>query len=166
MVVSEFCGSPLLANHLWQATLLSTLVFVAVLLLTRGGSQARYVLWGLAGLKFALPSALFSFLIVAAGFVMSGRSVSTVNEPDTWAAVSQLGNPVSEFSDEKAVTASSAPHNELYCGPTLAWLTGAAILFGLWAERRLRFSRGPKAGRAVTTGREAEAHGMPSCYRL
>ena len=147
---------PLLANHLWQATFFSTLVFVGVLLLKRGGSQARYVLWAMAGLKFALPSALLSFLIVAAGFDLSGRSVSTVDQAGALAAVSQFGNPVYEFSDS-ATTAAS--HNELYCGLTLAWLTGAAILFGLWAKRHLRFSWGLKAGRAVTTGWDAEALG-------
>ena len=80
-------GWPLLANHLWQATLFSALAFPAVLLLRRGPSRTRYAIWVIAGLKFALPSVLLALVIAAAGFDMS-RSVSIEEGTATLAAVS------------------------------------------------------------------------------
>ncbi|HEV8487260.1 MAG TPA: M56 family metallopeptidase, partial [Blastocatellia bacterium] len=148
---------PLLANHLWQATLFSTLAFAAVLLLRRGPSRARYAIWVIVGLKFAVPSALVALLIAAAGFDMSSRPVSPENEADTLAAVSQFTAPVYETSEADAFTGDSGDHNELYCGLTFVWLSVVTFLFGLWVRRRLLFSQALKAGRAVTSGREAEA---------
>ena len=148
---------PLLANHLWQATLFSTLAFAAVLLLRRGASRARYAIWAIAGLKFAVPSALLALLIAAAGFDMSARSPSSEEGVDAFAAVSQFAVPVPQSITADLGETRSARHNELFCGLTIAWLSGVAILLGLWVKRRRRFSQALKSGRAVTSGREMEA---------
>ena len=74
-------GWPLLANHLWQATLFSALCFLAVLLLKRGPSRTRHSIWLIAGLKFAIPSAFLLFLMESAGTVLSrNRILSNVWE--------------------------------------------------------------------------------------
>ena len=150
-------GWALLANHLWQATLFSALVFPSVVLLRRGPSRVRYAIWVIAGLKFALPSALLGIVIAAAGFDLSASPISTEEGSDTLIAVSQFAAPVHQLSDVDWGTARPGGHNELYCGLTLGWLSGVAILLGLWVNRRRRFAKALKSGRVVTTGREAEA---------
>ena len=64
-------GWPFFANHLWQATLFSALVFVVALFLRRGPSRPRQTLWIIAAAKFAVPSSLLAFLISATGFNIS-----------------------------------------------------------------------------------------------
>ena len=148
---------PLFANHLWQATLFATLAFIAVLLIRRGPSRVRYAIWAIAGLKFALPSAALALLIAAAGFDLSARPPSMEQRADTFAAVSQFAVPVRQSSNVVLSETKSAGHSEVYCALSLAWLSGVAILFGLWAMQRRRLSLALRDGRVVTGGRELES---------
>ncbi len=59
---------PLLANHLWQATLISLVAFGAAGLLKKGPSRARYAVWLIASVKFVLPSAFLVSLAQFLGF--------------------------------------------------------------------------------------------------
>jgi hypothetical protein len=46
------------ANHLWQTTLACGLAMVAICFLNRESARARYAVWMIMFLKFALPSTL------------------------------------------------------------------------------------------------------------
>ena len=134
-------GWPLLANHLWQATLFSAIAFPAALLLRRGPSRTRYAIWVIAGLKFALPSVLLALVIAAAGFDIPAKPASIAEGTETLAAVSQVAAPLRQSSDADAGAQRPAGHREVYCELTLVWLSGAAFLLGSWLYRRIRFSR-------------------------
>ena len=150
-------GLPLLANHLWQATLFSALCILAVLLLKEGPSRTRHMIWLIAGLKFAIPSAMVVFLMECAGLHLAGWSHSPLDGANGLASVGQFTAPVYQWSDSAVSASASSGHNELYCGLTLAWLSGVAILLALWVSRRLQFSRSVRAGRGLISWRETNA---------
>lgn len=54
---------PLFLNHLWEATLFSSIALLALILLGRAPARVRYLVWLMASLKFLLPSALIALLI-------------------------------------------------------------------------------------------------------
>src|SRR3954468_5393229 len=62
---------PVLANHLWQATLFSLLALAAAFALRRAPARARYFAWLVALVKFALPSVLLFFIAARAGVDLS-----------------------------------------------------------------------------------------------
>src|SRR6185436_16129703 len=109
------------------------------------------------GLKFALPSVLLVFLAESAGLNLSGWGGSPSEGAGGLAAVGQLTAPVPEWVDAGVSTSATSGHPELYCGLTLIWLGGVAILLGLWVKRRLQFSRSVRAGRQLIGWREAKA---------
>jgi TonB family protein len=148
---------PLLANHLWQATLFSALCFLAVLLLKRGPSRTRHTIWLIAGLKFALPSALLLFLMESAGLRLPDWSGPIADGANPLAAVGQFTDPLLQGTAAGVGTSAASGHSELYCGLTLAWLSGVAILLALWVARRLQFSRAVRAGHSLISWREAKA---------
>lgn len=55
------------ANHLWQATVFTMLAFSVTLLLSRARAQTRYLVWLVASVKFALPSALVALFVERIG---------------------------------------------------------------------------------------------------
>ena len=121
-------GWPLLANHLWQATLFSALCFLAVLLLKRGPSRTRHSIWLIAGLKFAIPSAFLLFLMESAGLHLPAWLNPGAESANPLAAVGQFTAPLFQGTELPVSSLASAGHNELYCGLTLAWLSGVAVL--------------------------------------
>jgi hypothetical protein len=145
-------GWPLLANHLWQATVFSALCFLAVLLLKRGPSRTRHTIWVIAGLKFAIPSAFLLFLMESAGLHLPAWSGAGAEAANPLATVGQFTAPLFQGADAGAGTPAPSGHSELYCGLTLVWMSGVVILLGLWFARRLRFSRAVRAGRELMTG--------------
>jgi hypothetical protein len=47
------------ANHLWQSTLFLLLVMISIAALKKSPARARYTVWLVASLKFALPLSVF-----------------------------------------------------------------------------------------------------------
>ncbi|HEY6331810.1 MAG TPA: M56 family metallopeptidase [Blastocatellia bacterium] len=156
---------PLALNHLWQATIFSSLVFLVARGLKSGPARTRHAIWLAASLKFALPSAALIFLGGQLGLNIKGwygwSSAATKNAPlirqvaDPMVFVATV-NPAGGFNSANS-GATAAHHNELYCLMTLIWAAGCLFFLGLWWYRRYEFSQKLKTGRVATTGREAEA---------
>jgi TonB family protein len=154
---------PLLANHLWQTTLIAFIAWVFVSLLRRATSRARYLIWMIAFVKFLVPSALLIIAIESCGFDLS--------KPSTYTGVeifSQIAQPVALAElDSEAVRigapsaipspAGHAGHSELYCLLTIVWFLGSAVLFARWLTLRRRFARALKAGSEIAEGPAAVA---------
>src|SRR6266478_4594704 len=87
-------GWPLFANHLWQATIISFLAFAAVALLRKGPGRARYAVWLIAAVKFALPSALLVPIAHRLGIDCSSLLASTNGTNDGATVIFQLTEPI------------------------------------------------------------------------
>jgi TonB family protein len=138
---------PVLANHLWQATLFAFVVWIASLWL--GQARTRHIVWLMAFAKFLLPSALLFLLAQGAGLNLSWPARTEMTATADAEVLLQIAGPVAQ-SD------AGAGHNEVYCVLTALWLVGVAACFGLWGWRRRRFAAVALADARVGAGREAE----------
>lgn len=143
---------PLLANHLWQATLFCAVAFAAILLLRRGSARARYWVWLMASLKFVLPSVL-----VIAAIERLGVNLNFFGSQSAIVADSSSQIAIFDIADTSASPQPSRVHNEFYCALTFIWLAGFLFFIGRWCWKRLEFSRALRAGRVAFSGREVEA---------
>ncbi|MFL6336373.1 MAG: M56 family metallopeptidase [Pyrinomonadaceae bacterium] len=150
---------PALANHMWQATLFALLVLAATLLLQRAApARVRFALWLAAALKFALPAALFALL----GGALDVRDILPTSDGATAPLVLKFAEPVQIQPDakESIVPVSGAQgHTEIFCLLTLAWASGAFVLFAVWLVRRREFVRSVRSGVEAWSGREFETLG-------
>jgi beta-lactamase regulating signal transducer with metallopeptidase domain len=166
---------PLLANHLWQATLFSLLSLLAAVSLGRAPARARYFAWLVALSKFALPSVLIFFLASRAGIDLSSVTARDAGPESSALNVSPLLSPVTApapfvRSDEPVVRESEAPGavtseksastvssfsltGVAFC----VWLTGFALLALSWLRKSYALSVSISKGREIKGGREAEA---------
>jgi TonB family protein len=154
---------PLLANHLWQTTLIAFIAWVFVSLLRRATSRARYLIWMIAFVKFLFPSALLIIAIESCGFDISKPSTYTGAE-----MFFQIAQPVAlaGFGSEAVIAGASsvitspdgrAGHSELYCLLTVVWLLGSVVWFARWLTLRRRLARALKAGSEIAVGPAAVA---------
>jgi beta-lactamase regulating signal transducer with metallopeptidase domain len=154
---------PLLANHLWQTTLLALIAWLVVMSLRRATARARYLIWMIAFLKFLAPSALLIVGIESSGLDLAERSAYTSVE-----IFFQIAQPISlAVSDAEAIVidetsgiaprAALAGHSYFYCLLTIIWFSGAAVWCLRWLMLRRRFARALRAGSEITGGSAAEA---------
>src|SRR5205085_219803 len=101
-------GWPLLANHLWQATLFAVLVWFAALWLKRGPARARHALWLIASIKFLLPSALLLFFAKQCGLDFSWFARTTAPAERSadfiFQVVEQVARPIPQLATPVVVT--------------------------------------------------------------
>ncbi|HYG79041.1 MAG TPA: M56 family metallopeptidase [Pyrinomonadaceae bacterium] len=160
-------GWPLLANHLWQATLFSLFVLIVCAPLTRAPARVRYSLWLVTLLKFVVPGAALALLVRQAG--IDGLFSPAAGSPAAGLALSPFLSPVASPPVVVAAAKELAPSGETsaaayvaaaqdqghwYGVLTLVWLIGCAILFGSWLRQRRLLSAAVRAGRVVRCGRE------------
>lgn len=167
-------GWPMLANHLWQATLFSLLALAAAVSLRRAPARARYFAWMVALTKFALPSAFLFFLASQAGVDFSSVSLRDARPESSVLNVSPLLSPVTApepflrseepaAQESEASVAASSETTKKAGGFSLTgvafclWLAGCALLALSWLRKGHALSVSIRAGREVNTGREADA---------
>src|SRR6185295_9618789 len=85
---------PLLANHLWQATLISLVAFAAAYMLRKAPGRARYMIWLIASAKFVLPSVLLLPLAGLLRIDFSGLLALTRGPMDQPAVIVQITAPI------------------------------------------------------------------------
>jgi TonB family protein len=152
---------PLLANHLWQTTLMGLIAWGVVRTLRRATARARYVIWMMAFLKILAPSALLIVALESSGFELVERATYTSVE-----IFFQIAQPI-PGSDPNTIAigessatsprAAVAGHSELYCLLTMIWFSGAAVWVARWLIYRRRFVRALKAGSEIAEGPAAAA---------
>src|ERR1044072_1763608 len=167
-------GWPMLANHLWQATLFSLLALAAAFSLRRAPARARYFAWLVALLKFALPSFFLFFLASQAGVDLSSVSLRDARPESSAIDVSPLLSPVTspaqfvrpEEQDATESAASVAAPSETESAPRALgltgaafclWLAGCALLALSWLRKSHALAASIRKGREVNTGREGDA---------
>jgi beta-lactamase regulating signal transducer with metallopeptidase domain len=155
---------PLVANHLWQATVITLMAWGIARLLKRSTARVRGFIWSIALVKFLLPSALLILALERIGvdiaFTSPGASAGAE-------MASRIAQPILPIVDHEAAPAAetmadASPanrenHRELCCLLSLLWGLGAAAALTRWLVRRRRLRTALRAGVEVTTGREALA---------
>jgi TonB family protein len=132
---------PWVANHLWQATLISVIAFLAVSFLLRNApGRAKYTVWLFASAKFVLPSTLLLAAFNLVGIDLSDWLRAEPRAGEGTTLIAQLTAPIA-YLDESVnqTTQVTSGHNELYCVITAVWLAGALLLIGFWLMRRYKY---------------------------
>jgi TonB family protein len=155
---------PMLADHLWQATLFFLVVLLLTILLRRGPARVRYVFWLLAGAKLALPAGLFVILVERGGMDISYFSKTIIpSEPVITQSVrvfSRVTQQAVQLAHPVASLGSSTEGNTgIYLALTGIWWLGFAGLMGRWWRHRRQVLRAIRAGKEPAVGREAEILG-------
>ncbi len=127
-------------NHIWQSTLFVAAAWLITLALRKNRAQARYWVWLVASVKFALP---FSMLIWL-GSQVSWRTATMTPQPmpiiTTEHAVQLRGTPTAR------ATVSHTGMPELLF---LIWACGFIAISVRWARRWARMNAEVRASRAV-----------------
>ncbi len=146
---------PRLADHLWQATLFGIVVLLASLLLKRAPARSRHLLWLLATAKFIIPAALLVFLTQKLG--LDSVWIWLTNPDHTTNTLLRgITDPATALvnSYELTVVAGAGAHNELYCGLTVVWLAGCAVLLAVWRRGKSKCRYALLQSKSVVSGRE------------
>jgi uncharacterized protein (TIGR03435 family) len=126
----------LIANHLWQSTIVTCLLGLLTLAFRRHRAQVRYGLWLAASLKFFVPFAV----LVSAGSHMGWRPARFADVPQMTQLAETIGQPFSipPISVDVAapVLATAATADSIVMISLLVlWMTGVAAVLAVWAVR-------------------------------
>ena len=144
---------PFVANHLWQTTLVCGLAMMAIFFLNRESARARYAVWMIISLKFALPSTLLVALFGLNEMRLDSYADQTVTVHDS--GLIGIG-----FFDIAGLPANSQPgqtHSEIYCLLSAVWLAGFAFVLTHWLLKRTEFSHLLRSRRVAAMDRESAA---------
>lgn len=162
---------PVLANHLWQATLFSLFVLAVASPLKRAPARVRYSLWLFALIKFVVPAAALASLLSRAGInfnsLFSSQGSSLVGDLGITPLLSPVSGPPAAFYAVKTVAPILGPtpvhsvvsvqdYGHGYDALTLIWLIVCVLLFSAWLRNRRTLTTTISAGRMICSGREWE----------
>jgi bla regulator protein blaR1 len=124
-----------LANHLWQSTLCTAVVWLLTLALRKNRAAVRYRLWLAASLKFLVP---FS-LLVNAGSQFAWRTSPAIGPAAFSRAVKQISKPFAVPAEVVPAVAAAASWNPVPVVLFSVWLCGFAISAAVWFRLWRRF---------------------------
>jgi bla regulator protein BlaR1 len=147
-----------LANHLWQSTLVSALVAVAVLACRHNRASVRHALWLAATLKFLVPFAALALLgarIAPAGFARGAQ-------PAIAAVIDSASQPFTGVTAEPNLPRAvlpAVPGAGWPIAPLLGmiWLGGATLVLTVWGIRWRRVAALARSGPRIVDGPEVDA---------
>jgi uncharacterized protein (TIGR03435 family) len=145
----------MLANHLWQSSIVAIAAWLITMALRRNRAGTRYGVWLAASLKFLVPFTL----LVSAGSQLDWRSATISQPPQTMFVMEVITQP---FSVATGASASVAPAarafaigdaTQIWLGALLAiWLAGVVVIVIMWSVRWRRVSAIVNAGMRVDSG--------------
>ena len=142
-----------LANHLWQSTLLVSMVWLATLALRRHDARARYWLWAAASVKFVLP---FAWLI-GLGALVEWRTAPTIAQPAaTFVMQEILAAPL------VAVAVPQVPQ-DTNIGRWVVlgvWLAGTAVVFFWWGRQWRPLRSALRSATPLLLGSDCDTGGL------
>src|SRR5437773_6050992 len=109
----------LVADHLWQSTLVAALAALLALTLRRHRPQVRYAIWLAASVKFLVPFAALVFVVNLSGWRPTGPAV----RPDVTVVLDAISQPFS--------TIVTVPASRTRTALTREQIT-SIVLPGLW----------------------------------
>src|SRR5437868_13867606 len=144
-----------IGNHLWQSTLFATLAILSIHFLKSSPARARYTVWIITLIKFALPALFITLLAVKAGVDFSHlvRPSQTPENARVFVQVAEpIYQPIVNVDDEQPTKSPT----EIYSLLTFIWLTGFLFFLMRWLKQRHMFMQAVRAGSLVVRGKEAE----------
>jgi TonB family protein len=138
---------PALAEHLWQATIIAGLCFLALPAFRGAAAKSRHALWVLAFVRFAIPPSLVFF--VANHWGGHPGLDSGIKNPlqQVSETVAQVARPLMLTGQQPTAFASAtADHPEVYSILTLIWIAGCALFVSRWWFRQYRLARSFRVG--------------------
>ena len=142
----------LIANHLWQTTLVAGVAGLFTLAFRRHHAQVRHGIWLAASLKFLVPFAL----LVGAGSQMGWRP-ARATAPTPIAQVMEVVSvpfaaPTAPGNREGGVARSASSESAMASALIAVWLAGASVVLLVWFVRWRRVAALVKAGDQVVGG--------------
>lgn len=143
----------MLAEHLWQSTVIAFLAGVLAVLLRRERAAVRHAVWFTASVKFLVPFAALGALgeaalpALPASVLLAPAVVSSITQP--------LAEPIRRIVvlTEPATTGAGVFD---FAGALAAiWLTGVIIFASVWWARWLSVARMVRQAVPITEGRAA-----------
>lgn len=139
MTATEFLdqsGVALLADHLWQSTLVVALAWLLTKALRNNHARTRFIIWLIASVKFLVPFSIF----VGAGEYMRPTSAAPIHAAPFAAAVEQFTVPFAESRAFPTTHATTALHPFISLQTLLIciWALGALALSLSWLFKWLK----------------------------
>jgi bla regulator protein blaR1 len=148
-----------LGNHLWQSTVVASLIAAVALALRSAPAGARCWLWLAALLKFALPISMLIFLGSALAPVHVTESAL---EPAAFYSVNSISQPLTYTPQtlpsavKKKLIAPPKSGESIAIGIAAIWAAGFAAVFVSWFADRRRISLVRNRATLQTGGWELE----------
>jgi bla regulator protein blaR1 len=133
----------MLANHLWQSTVVAAVAALLALALHNNQARIRYWLWLIASLKLLVP---FSLLVALASH-LTVAPTAPLAPPKLSAVMHQVTQPFPELQYAAVPTPEIAAHSLGLVSLALGvWLLGVVTVVCLWSRRWLRIRTALRAG--------------------
>jgi beta-lactamase regulating signal transducer with metallopeptidase domain len=144
----------LVADHLWQSTLVAALAALLALTLRRNRPQVRYAIWLAASLKFLVPFAALVFVVNLSGW----RPTATPVRPDVTVVIDAISQPFSTIVTAPERRARTALTREQVTSIVLIglWFGGFAAVVTTWTARWRRIAAAVREASLMQDGRQLD----------
>src|SRR6266516_6779772 len=144
----------LVADHLWQSTLVAALAALLALTLRRNRPQVRYAIWLAASLKFLVPFAALVLVVNLSGW----RPAATSVRSDVTVVLDAINQPFSTIVTVPASRTRTALTREQVTSIVLVglWFAGFAAVVTTWIARWRRVAASVREASPVDQGRELD----------
>jgi bla regulator protein blaR1 len=143
----------LLADHLWQSTLVTAVAGLLAIVLRRNRPQVRYAIWLAASLKFLVPFAAVVIVVNLPGW----RPEASVR-PEVTVVVDAISQPFSTIVTAPASRTRTALTREQITSIVLlgVWFCGFAAVVTTWLARWRRVAAAARDASPLYEGRECD----------
>ena len=143
----------LLADHLWQSTLVAAVAGLLALALRRNRAQIRYAIWLATSLKFLVPFAAVVFVAS-----LPGWPAAPPIQPDTAVVIAVISQPFSTAVMPPATRTPASLTKAHVTSFVLAavWFCGFAAVVTTWLARWRRVAAAVRMASTVAQGREVD----------
>jgi uncharacterized protein (TIGR03435 family) len=150
MISDSSTAARLVADHLWQSTLIACIAVGLAWSLRKSEARFRHATWMLASLKFLVPFALLEQI----GQRLATRRVFEAPSSVVVTTVMDIGKPFSGSPVTQHATASA--HFPWLLCIVLLWAAGAATVLFTWLVRMRRVRSLVRAAMQQFAGREVD----------
>lgn len=151
----------LLANHLWQSTVVAALAALLALALRKNQARVRYWIWLTASLKFLIPFAL----LIALGHQLAWTPTThLLPAPQISAVMQQVTQPFPQMPANPHAAAPAIADHSLSILPIAvgAWVLGLLVVVFSWSRRWQRIHAALRAGAPLAMEAEIPVVSSPT----
>lgn len=151
----------LLANHLWQSTVVAALAALLAFTLRKNQARVRYWIWLTASLKFLIP---FSLLVALGHQLALTPTAHLLPTPQISAVMQQVTQPFPQWpANTNAAAPAIVKHNLSILPIALCfWALGFLVVVFSWSRRWLRIHAALRAGTPLAMEAEVPVVSSPA----